>query len=136
MAQGDKPPSFGDFDERMKRLRGAPEEAPVQQTEAEPPSMRLSDGFQAGVEVIAGVGGGALLGYGLDYWFGTAPLLLIACFVLGAAAGVLNAYRTLRRFMGEAEGSVTVGASPAGRAPRQRPDGRSGDRDPDECPDE
>jgi ATP synthase protein I len=107
MAQGDEPPSFGDFDERLKRLRGTPEEGVRGQVEAEPPSMRLSDGFQAGVEVIAGVGGGALIGYGLDYWLGTAPFLLIVCFVLGAAAGVLNAYRTLRRFMGRTQGDGT-----------------------------
>ena len=61
--------------------------------------MRLGQGFQAGIEVIAGVVGGALIGYGLDYWLGTAPLCLIVMFVLGAAGGVLNAYRTLQRSM-------------------------------------
>jgi ATP synthase protein I len=61
--------------------------------------MRTGDGFQAGIEVVAGVGGGALLGWVLDGWLGTRPLFLILLFVLGAAAGLLNAWRTLRRFM-------------------------------------
>ena len=44
-----------------------------------------------------GVGFGALLGWALDRWLGTMPLFLIVFFMLGAAAGVLNAYRHLRR---------------------------------------
>jgi ATP synthase protein I len=99
MAQGEKPPSFDEFDARLERLRGGKAGPPPGTAVQEPQGMRLGAGFQAGVEVIAGVGGGALIGYGLDSWFSTSPLFLIVFFFLGAAAGVLNAYRTLRRFM-------------------------------------
>ena len=47
--------------------------------------------------MVAGVGVGALIGWALDRWLGTTPLFLIVFFMLGAAAGVLNAYRHLRR---------------------------------------
>jgi len=51
--------------------------------------------MRAGVELVAGVGVGALVGYGLDQWLDTTPWLLIVFFVLGAAAGMLNAYRAV-----------------------------------------
>ena len=51
--------------------------------------------------MVAGVGVGVLLGWALDRWLGTMPLFLIVFFLLGAAAGVLNAYRHLRRMQGD-----------------------------------
>jgi ATP synthase protein I len=38
-----------------------------------------------------------LAGWALDRWLGTAPLLIVVGFVLGAAAGMLNAWRWMRR---------------------------------------
>lgn len=54
-------------------------------------------GIQAGVELVAGVVCGGLIGYGLDSLFGTWPGFFIGFFFLGAAAGMLNAYRHIRR---------------------------------------
>ena len=54
-------------------------------------------GVQVGVELVAGVIGGGLLGYWLDRWFETWPVLFLVFFFLGAAAGMLNAYRYIRR---------------------------------------
>jgi ATP synthase protein I len=54
-------------------------------------------GVQVGIELFGGVLGGLIIGYGLDYWLGTRPLLLIVFFFLGAAAGMLNAYRYIMR---------------------------------------
>ncbi len=51
--------------------------------------------MRTGVELVAGVGVGALVGYGLDRWLDTSPWLLILCFMLGAAAGMLNAFRAI-----------------------------------------
>jgi ATP synthase protein I len=53
--------------------------------------------------VVAGLIGGAVIGYGLDWLFGTAPLFFIVFFLLGSAAGILNAYRTLMRASREVE---------------------------------
>ena len=35
------------------------------------------------------------MGYGLDLWRGSSPWLLIVCFIVGAAAGMLNVYRAM-----------------------------------------
>ena len=97
----DPPPSFDEFDARMRRVR------PEQQAAGEPPPQPpprsgYGTGLQAGVEGGAGVGFGVLLGWALDRWLGTKPPFLIVFFLLGAAAGVLNAYRHLRRMQGGA----------------------------------
>lgn len=99
MARDDKPPFAGDFDDRLKRLREARgERSAAPDPERAPARMRFGSGIQVGIELVAGVAGGCLLGWALDRWLGTAPFLLIVCFFLGAAAGMLNAYRHLRRY--------------------------------------
>ena len=42
--------------------------------------------------------GGALIGYALDRWLETWPICFLVMFFLGAAAGMLNAYRHIRRW--------------------------------------
>lgn len=101
MADDKRPTSFDDFDARLGKLR--PQQKKQEPAEPEPPRFQFGSGLQAGIEVVAGVGGGLLLGWGLDRWLDTAPLFLIVFFILGAAAGVLNAYRYLRRLQ-EAQG--------------------------------
>lgn len=46
-------------------------------------------------EFIAGVAVGALLGYGVDRFFGTSPWGMIVLLLLGFAAGVLNVMRSV-----------------------------------------
>ncbi len=48
-------------------------------------------------DLVAGVLGGAGIGYLLDWLLGTSPWLLVAVMLLGFAGGLLNAYRTARR---------------------------------------
>lgn len=97
---GQRQAPFGDFDARLKRARDAdPERRPA--AEQPPQGLRWGGGLQVGIELFAGVIGGLLLGYGLDAWLGTRPLFLIVFFLLGAVAGMLNAYRYLRRVQRE-----------------------------------
>lgn len=98
MAPEEGSPKFKDFDERLRRLResaGLPQEN-EQPKERARPSIGGA-GVQVGVELVAGVIGGGLIGYGLDRWFDTWPVLFLVFFFLGAAAGMLNAYRYIRR---------------------------------------
>ena len=86
---------FEDFDERLRRARS---EAGLDPRAEEAGKLNVGGlGMQVGVELVAGLIGGALIGYGLDRWFGTWPVLAIVFFFLGAAAGMLNAYRYIRR---------------------------------------
>ena len=97
MAQDERPPSFEEFDAKLQRLRGD-EQSRVLGAERTLGRTKYGVGLQVGIELVAGVVGGSLLGYALDRWLGTAPLFLIVMFVLGAVAGTFNAYRWLRRF--------------------------------------
>lgn len=97
MARKEGTPDFKDFDERLRRLR---EDARLPQDEQADERAKPSiggAGVQVGVELVAGVIGGALIGYWLDRWFETWPVLFLVFFFLGAAAGMLNAYRYIRR---------------------------------------
>ena len=97
MAGKEGSPDFKNFDERLRRLR---ESARLPQDEETRERARPSiggAGVQVGVELVAGVIGGGLIGYGLDRWFETWPIWFLVFFFLGAAAGMLNAYRYIRR---------------------------------------
>jgi ATP synthase protein I len=49
------------------------------------------------VELFAGMLFGGGVGWFLDRWLGTKPWLLVGMFLLGSAAGLLNAYRAIKR---------------------------------------
>ena len=75
---------------------------PAQRRAAEPTSRRRGCDYgsgPAGGDRAAGGHrlGGLLIGWAWTRWLGTRPLFLIVFFLLGAAAGMLNAYRHLRR---------------------------------------
>jgi ATP synthase protein I len=98
MADNGEAPKFDDFDARLRRLR---DEAGLSQDEPEPKVARSSvggAGVQVGIELVAGVIGGGLIGYALDRWLETWPICFLVMFFLGAAAGMLNAYRHIRRW--------------------------------------
>jgi ATP synthase protein I len=73
-----------------------------------PPSAPTARGAAMGqalklaTELIGGVAVGGFIGWWLDFWFGTAPILLVTFFVLGAAAGILNVIRSAQRSQAEA----------------------------------
>ena len=50
---------------------------------------------RAGVEIVAGFGFGAALGWLLDDWLGTWPWLLLVLTLLGTAAGMMNTLRVV-----------------------------------------
>ena len=91
----DEPPSF---EERLKAARSR------QGLDAPPPlSVRGSDGIggmspwgiglRVGIELVSALVVAVAIGYGLDYAFGTRPILTAVFVLLGGAAGVLNVWR-------------------------------------------
>ena len=63
-------------------------------------------------ELVAGILVGVLIGWQLDAWLGTSPVLLLIFFVLGAAAGVLTVIRTTSRMQGGATSAADEGSEP------------------------
>lgn len=53
--------------------------------------------------MFAGVIGGVLIGWALDRWLGTTPILLVVFLVLGGAAGLRNGYRTMQRLVQQSD---------------------------------
>lgn len=54
-------------------------------------------------DLVAGVAVGGVIGWGLDWWLGTTPWLLLVFLVLGSAAGLTNVMRTAQRIEAEAQ---------------------------------
>ena len=53
----------------------------------------MSLGFRVMTEFVAGIVVGTLIGWQLDVWLKTSPILLIVFLTLGTAAGFWNVYR-------------------------------------------
>jgi len=48
-------------------------------------------------ELVASVGVGTTIGFILDDWFDTKPLLIISFFFIGTVAGILNVFKSAKR---------------------------------------
>lgn len=89
--RSDRPPAqAGDFDERLRRARKA-SEAKIRPAPSGGSAMGIA--FRIATDLVAAVAVGTAIGYGLDWWLGTKPWLMMVFFMLGSAAGVLNVIR-------------------------------------------
>jgi ATP synthase protein I len=53
--------------------------------------------LRIGIEMVSAVAVGVGIGWLLDAWLGTKPWLMVVFFFMGAAAGILGAYRATGR---------------------------------------
>ena len=67
------------------------------QTDDQKKGIFLGNAFKLGTELVAAVMVGTIIGFILDNWFDTKPLLIIIFFLFGAAAGILNVFRAAKR---------------------------------------
>ncbi len=101
MAQQDRPPSLDQLDARLRAAqkrrdgnragRGGRRDAADRTDRGRGIGLAL----RIGTELVAGLAVGVAIGLGLDWWLGTKPWLMIVFFFLGAAAGIVNVYRTM-----------------------------------------
>ena len=57
----------------------------------------LGKALKISTELVASVVVGSTIGFLLDGWFGTKPLLIICFFFMGVAAGILNVFRSAKK---------------------------------------
>lgn len=82
------------LDRLSRSLDGDPKAAPDSSpADDKGIASAMNLGFRVLTELVAGVGVGALIGWQLDKWFKTSPLLLIVFLTLGTVAGFWNVYR-------------------------------------------
>ena len=77
--------------------------APAPGPEPQGQGAALGQALRLGIELVAGVAVGGFIGWWLDRFLGTAPLLMVAFLGLGAAAGIMNVVRTAKRMQAEAQ---------------------------------
>ena len=60
-------------------------------------AAHLGKALKISTELVAAVVVGSTIGFLLDNWFGTKPLLTICFFFMGVAAGILNVIKSAKR---------------------------------------
>ena len=87
-----------DFKEISTRLKIAKKNIKgVKQKEVGSNAASLGKALKISTELVAAVVVGSTIGFLLDNWFGTKPLLIICFFFMGVAAGILNVFRSAKR---------------------------------------
>tara|TARA_B100000959_G_scaffold198497_1_gene207634 strand:- start:311 stop:598 length:288 start_codon:yes stop_codon:yes gene_type:complete len=61
----------------------------------------LGNAFKLGTELVAAVVVGTIIGFILDNWFGTKPILIIVFFIFGAVAGIMNVFKAAKKMQGD-----------------------------------
>ena len=57
----------------------------------------IGKALKISTELVASVVVGSTIGFLLDNWFDTKPLLTICFFIMGVAAGILNVFRSAKK---------------------------------------
>ena len=89
---------MSDLEDLKTRLKIA--KSKLQNEDAEKTGKKgifLGNAFKLGTELVAAVVVGTIIGFILDNWFDTKPVLIIVFFLFGAAAGIMNVFRAARR---------------------------------------
>ena len=90
---------MSDLEDLKTRLRIAKSKLQNQNSEKNNKNkgVFLGNAFKLGTELVAAVVVGTIIGFILDNWFGTKPILIIIFFLFGSAAGILNVIKAAKR---------------------------------------
>ena len=69
----------------------------VEQKKVGSNAASLGKALKISTELVAAVVVGSTIGFLLDNWFDTKPILTICFFFIGAAAGMLNVFKSAKR---------------------------------------
>ena len=79
------------------KVRGARQRHEPPSSEAPNRGTAMGEALKLSTEMIGGVAVGGFIGWALDRWLGTAPILMVVFLLLGGAAGIMNVIRTAQR---------------------------------------
>ena len=86
---------LGDLETRLKIAKSKLQNEDPKKSDKK--GIFLGNAFKLGTELVASVVVGTIIGFILDNWFGTKPVLIIVFFLFGAAAGIVNVFRSAKR---------------------------------------
>ena len=84
-----------DLDTRLKIAKSKLENSEIKTDRKK--GIFLGIAFKLGTELVAAVAVGSIIGFILDNWFGTKPLLIILFFLFGSAAGIYNVIKAAKK---------------------------------------
>jgi ATP synthase protein I len=90
LAEEPDPDRLKRLDERIAEAKRATAPAPRKEEHY----SQAQQGWRMVIELVSGLGIGFVIGYGLDWAFGTLPVFLVTMTLLGFAAGVKTMLRT------------------------------------------
>ncbi len=92
----DREPPERSFEQRLLAARERQGmDAPAATSSRMESGSALGIGVRVGVELVSALAVAALIGYFLDRWLHTKPVLLAVFVLLGGAAGIANVYRLM-----------------------------------------
>lgn len=97
----------GEIDRRLSEVKARHAPKP----DARQRGQAMGQGMRIAVELVVGVGFGALVGWWLDGVLGTRPWLMIVMVLLGFGAGMMNIIRTAQRLQADAEAAQKAAPS-------------------------
>lgn len=98
MTEGGKPAELKDLDKRLRAARSHQKGSAGGGSGTDDQAGQqggVGVAVRIGVDLVAALVVGVAIGILLDYWLDTKPWFLVLFFVLGAAAGFLNVFRSV-----------------------------------------
>jgi ATP synthase protein I len=114
MSEGQPPEAWKDFDARLRKAQEAQSTGffAKRLKGEDRPQGGMGFAVRIGVELVSAVAVGTAIGWGLDYWLGTRPWLMLVFILLGGAAGMLNVYKMASGMTGGIGYRPVPGAEP------------------------
>jgi len=84
-----------DFKTRLKIAKSKLQSQNLEKSEKK--GIFVGNAFKLGTELVAAVVVGTIIGFILDNWFDTKPILIIIFFLFGATAGILSVFKAAKK---------------------------------------